>query len=490
MPNKQIFINLNVIMCILLSLVSISTLAADVYSKSNTTIIKPVTIPTGYGFPGKRKTIQTWADKWNIKKITAKAWDLWGGMTANSGQTWQGSILPVWETWCGTTETFSQQCNILSAPSRDFVNASQLTHNQTQPQHISDLRLAAFNKFNPAMANYLALSHSEPNSSSYNYTKSGSLATLNAAWPKATPIAERKVQDTPYISPNRTGSTAAIETKPVLFLVKQNQLTPVPLWQGPDYPAHTTDKKCKGVVNAGSPNADKCHPQPSTWKKCVLVDPKITKAAKSLKPATKRQISSAAKDASLSCNTYFYAPIGNIYAFAMDSSQAVAYNKVQGGNGLSAKAGDYAVLTAMHINTKEIINWTWQTFWWQPGKRDTPYSYPGSKKGMTNKVKGVWRNYAACTAYNQTQGIKSTKIHVCFNPFLETSPGIPDGLQSNCMSCHGTATVGSTISSNPPKVNSLSYPASYKTPIDFNNGEIFKDYTRTDFSWAIPVNAN
>ena len=44
---------------------------------------------------------------------------------------------------------------------------------------------------------------------------------------------------------------------------------------------------------------------------------------------------------------------------------------------------------------------------------------------MTANVKGPWRNYASCSAYNQTQGKTSTKMVVCFNPFLETSSGNP-----------------------------------------------------------------
>ena len=30
------------------------------------------------------------------------------------------------------------------------------------------------------------------------------------------------------------------------------------------------------------------------------------------------------------------------------------------------KAGDLALLVAMHVTTKELPNWTWQTFWWEP----------------------------------------------------------------------------------------------------------------------------
>jgi hypothetical protein len=204
-------------------------------------------------------------------------------------------------------------------------------------------------------------------------------------------------------------------------------------------------------------------------------------------PATPQQIASANKNSSFSCQTYLYAPISTIYHFAMDAAEAAAFNKVQIESGVTAQAGDHAVLAAMHVNTKEIINWTWQTFWWQPGQ-DPPSDFPGSKKAMTQKVSGMWRNYAMCTAYNQTRGATSGEMVVCFNPYLETSATIPDGMQSNCMSCHGTATVGSTFKRG--QIDTLSYPPDYVKPIDFNTDPRFKPFTRTDFSWAIPSDSH
>lgn len=74
----------------------------------------------------------------------------------------------------------------------------------------------------------------------------------------------------------------------------------------------------------------------------------------------------------------------------------------------------------------------------------------------------------------------------------ETFNNIPAGVTSNCLSCHGTATAaGPPVNMHP---TALSYPPSYSTPISFGEGAIpigpkFAGYTRTDFSWAIPVNA-
>ena len=128
----------------------------------------------------------------------------------------------------------------------------------------------------------------------------------------------------------------------------------------------------------------------------------------------------------------------------------------------------------MHVNTKEIVQWTWQTFWWQGGE-GPPNNFPGGIANLTDKVRNEWRNYAMCANYSQTRGKSSPEMDVCFNPYLETSCGIPSGITSNCTSCHGGAAIG----------GGTGYPPMYDKPIDFDNDPAFKGATRTDFSWAI-----
>ena len=436
--------------------------------------ITPTDIPSGYGYPGDRAQIQAWADAWEIAKITQHTWDLWAGMTADSGQTFNGSKLPYWETWCGTEEVFGGICGKAVRPGHPFKLAAQLTH-VARLKGLSgppDTQVISFNKFNPSMAQYIQAQHAGPGTAGpYNYAKVSSLIALNNAWPSNTATVDRKVEETPY-QPTTPGATgyAAIETKPVIFLVKAAGLTPMPLWLGP----------------AASTNQN--NPTPDKWTTCVLLDPAATGGADvAPMPATAAQIANKVA-MPYGCTTYLYAPLATIYSFKMDAAEAQSWNSVQT-NGGTASAGDYGVLGAMHVNSKEIINWTWQTFWWQPGQ-DAPNNFPGSKAGMTTNVQGPWRNYASCSAYNQTEGKTSTKMVVCFNPFLETSNGIPAGLSSNCMSCHGTATAAGSNN----KLKTLFYPFTYAKPISFGEGAVpidprFAGYTRTDFSWAIPGNA-
>ncbi|HEY6802032.1 MAG TPA: hypothetical protein VI306_00505 [Pyrinomonadaceae bacterium] len=437
--------------------------------------ITPQDIPAGFGYPGDRPQLQAWADAWQIDQITQHTWDMWAGMTADSGQSFNGSKLPYWETWCGTEEVFGGTCGGRTLrPGRPFRQASQLTH-IARLKGLSaqaDTQVVSFNKFNPSMSDFLKAQHAGPGTSGpYNYTSVSSLISLNQAWPANTPTVDRKIEESPYKpTVNGVEGYAGIETKPVIFLVKASGLTPMPLWLGP------------------SASTNQNNPTPNTWTTCVLLDPANPGGPDVAPvPATPAQIGQKVS-MPYACTTYLYAPLATIYSFKMDATDAAAWNSVQG-NGGTASAGDYGVLGGMHVNSKEIVNWTWQTFWWQPGQ-DTPNNFPGSKAGMTANVKGTWRNYASCTAYNQTQGKASTKMVVCFNPFLETSSGIPSGLTSNCMSCHGTATAAGSNN----KISTLSYPPDYTKPISFGEGSVpidprFAGFTRTDFSWAIPVNA-
>lgn len=439
--------------------------------------IAPVDVPPGFNYPGVRAEIETWADSWELAKITAKAWDLWAGLTSPTEQRADGVPLPVWETWCGSEEVFSKTCGKALRPARRFKNAVQLGHSGTA----SDVRLASFNKFNPPMAAYLVKAQPGPGGASYDYTQQASLAALNQAWPAGTSIAQRRVQEAPYAPPGGgQQGFSAIEIKPVLYLVKQTGLSPVPLWDGLKGAVSSDQSDCGRGATAA------CHPAPNLWTTCALVDPARRDPAEAAAPpvaATPEQIAAVPSSlaAGYSCRAYFVTPLSAVYAFTLNAQEAQEFNAAQG-NG-NAAAGDYAVLTAMHVSTKEIVNWTWQTYWWQP-HGEPPDDFPGSKKQQTSKVAGLWRNYAMCTAYNQTQGSASKEMAVCFNPYLETSSGIPDGVQSNCMSCHGTATVGSDLGSS--GIATLRYPETYVHPIDFDADPRFAPFTRTDFSWAIP----
>jgi hypothetical protein len=362
-----------------------------------------------------------------------------------------GKYLPVWETWYSSEEIFLPKANC-SKKRNNYIR----TVSTPSQFHGNDnlIQILSFNKFNMTACKFITEPH-KYNGNTYYYNSRKSLTELNDKFNKLkTALKNREISQ----FPNR-----AIETKPVFMLVKSKGLTAIPYWQGPQ--------------NSITP----INPVSSTWTNCVLFDPTSTDY---IRPATASETKSVSK--STNCKSYLYAGISQIYNFKLKTQEEVnGFNTV---NGSKATIGDYAVLVAMHVNTKEIINWTWQTFFWSGGL-SPPNNYPGDMSLQPSSLKSPWSNYAMCTAYWQ-EGLDG-KIHTCFNPYLETDvAGIPDGLNSNCMSCHGLARTEPFNNSVSPVT---SYPKNYVRKNNVGPGEYdplyFKGNTRTDFSWAISVKA-
>jgi hypothetical protein len=429
-------------------------------------VIIPQPIPPQFNFPLPAATINSWVATSNTQAIRGHAWDLWAGLTASSGQMLNGQDLPIWETWLAQEDIFPPPNTKTSAGAlfarvatrprtiRPFISPRQFHHQAAESNPAvraqnAAVQVVTFNKFDPAAAAFITAQQPGPNGQNFSYNSLASLNALNAAWPAGTSGQARAINEFPI---------EAMELKPVLRYVKATGLTPQPLWQGPS-----------GATNPTNPT-------PDTWTTCVLIDPAGTGGIRAATPAEISQAGNAG-----ACTTFLYGPLSLFYSFKLTAAEAQAFANAQGGN---PSAGDYAVLAAMHVNSKEIPFWTWQTFWWQPGN-DTPNDFPGSKAGQPTTLPAPWNNYATCANYDQTTTPGGATMQVCFNPYLETSPGIPAGITSNCMSCHGTA----RIPPPPPQVQP--YPPAYTAPISFFTDPTYfnASSTHTDFSWAVPFDS-
>ena len=81
---------------------------------SGNTVIHPVPLPTnivpGFKFPEDTATIiNGWlggytAQYFDTVSIYKHAWGIWAGLTAKSGEKWNGQDLLVYETWAGITD--------------------------------------------------------------------------------------------------------------------------------------------------------------------------------------------------------------------------------------------------------------------------------------------------------------------------------------------------------------------------------------------------
>lgn len=432
--------------------------------------IAPQNFPAGFQFPLPAATIDAWVIANDQTAIRTRAWNLWQAMGTPSGQIYNGANLPIWETWYGAEELFPANATCAQSlaqaaaarrPGRAFVDPNQFSHQPNGARRItqaaapraaapspSDFQVVSFNKFNGPFGDFVMSPQPGPAGPGlpYCYRSQASLTALAAAFANAnTPGQSRKINDFPQ---------PAIATKPVMAVVKGSGVTVLPMWQG----------------IANSTNAT--NPTPNTWRRCVVIDPALTQL-----PAGPPDPSIVPRTPNLACNQYSWALLSQLYSFQLSANEATAFNQAQPAGG--AAAGDYAVLVAMHVTTKEIPFWTWQTYYWQP-IGDTPNGFPGSKANQPSSLPSPWNNYAMCTAYSQNTPFGSNAMTVCFNPYLETSPSIPAGITSNCMSCHGVAQAG-------PNGN---YPAAYTARIPFFTDPTYftpsatNQFVITDFSWA------
>lgn len=168
------------------------------------------------------------------------------------------------------------------------------------------------------------------------------------------------------------------------------------------------------------------------------------------------------------------------------------------------------ILVAMHVTSREITRWTWQTFWWTPTPGDPHFPSSASIAAeRPSQLQGAPRNYAHCTAYSMvdppqpnTGGSNTGNSVYCYNPWLEagfipenlpdSQPGMYNGMpasndfgvQTNCMSCHAQA----RWPTNPNSTrNNPFYTGDQYIDID---GAPFNGTLKLDFAWSIQGNAN
>jgi len=163
----------------------------------------------------------------------------------------------------------------------------------------------------------------------------------------------------------------------------------------------------------------------------------------------------------------------------------------------------YGVLVGMHVTTREITRWTWQSFWWTPTPDNPPI--PSSQEIANARPPQLETppNYAMSIGYSmvlpaqpETGGQSIGESIYSFNPYLEAGFGtsatplqvsgdytyegvkVPNnvGVESNCMSCH----IQATLSGN------LEYSGDQYIDLE---GSEFDGELRLDFLWSIQSNA-
>ena len=426
--------------------------------------VTPVPLPTP-GFPLDSNTIHRWIHDPagpDTTQIRSHAWAIWAGLTQLTSQVSDSAQLPVYETWPNVEQVFNPPATAEAVgAARPFTRTLQVPRQfghsavaAVRARRAASPEVAANGKEglpNPGVRSDSALvmvtvsynTAAEGHVRSNRYYLKSTLDSLNAAFnAQKTPLANRNILNFP---------DSAVALKPTYLPISADGLTILPYWAGP------------------LASTDTALPDINTWTQCVAVDP------------TGKQVGDSVQ---VPCNTLpkVWAKVVGLdkfYHFRLNAAEATAFYQGPGSMRVShgtwigrdtVRAGDYGVLVAMHVTTKEITDWTWQTFWWTPDWQQDPRA-----KDQPASVQGVFKNYAMNTAYYMTVPPANTQNQVAFNPYLEPDLG-PQGKLSNCMTCHRAA-------------------AWNGTPYVFNGNlspsdTLFNGTTKLDFLWSIQATAH
>lgn len=438
---------------------------------------QPIQYP---GFPVPAAVIEGWIATNNTDAMRQHAWDLWGGINAITPQT-QG--WPIWETWYSGSEIGNQNSGTCAGagpvamlsgaarsagrPVHDFQVPEQFHHGRFARRNPAAAAAAAGPVFVPLQVTVKFDSDYAQFITRNHYCDSTTLWKLQESW-GTQPLMNRHIQPFP---------NTAIGLKPVFEFVNgpthNNGITLVNYW--------------KGDLSSGPSNSTNAQfPTPDTWTQCVVVN------TGSGEPPSGLQC--AVTNAPQAISPSGVVGIDQFYHFQLSAAEANSVC-VQIGTptNCSVQQGDFAILTAMHMSTKEDTNWTWQTFWWNYGT-EFPYGAPPAS------ILAPFNHYAMSAGYSMTvQNNPEGPNTLAYNPYLETGLGpTVHGVNSTCLSCHAVASFGNnpnSNSSNPPpdSPNSGSgYPAFYPGQIyDYpvtNRAAQLAFYdcmTTTDTSWFL-----
>jgi len=449
----------------LLVILGLFTLIYSCSDTSNT--IKPAEFPTHLGikdfnFPEDSNKIYTWLENQDTTSIVSHAWGIWAGLTEPTKQKYNGQPLLVFETWMGVQELAAMSAQGQVSSDVEKTNRTQLSI----PKQFVHGRLFAGQKVD---TNFTVLETVSYDPSAAHFATSNRLfnqSVLNG-----------------YTVKNGIGAVpefpnTSITTKPTYYagVPSKNGLIRVPVWV--------------------SPNPAKAFKY-TEWQQWVYADVNNNQEPnKKLVPVTtSNPTQEQIKAATCNVNDFINYKIDRVGADYLNSHQDVGTTPSR-----QFIEGDYVLLVAMHVTTKEFKNWTWQTYFWCPDPSNPPLPSSKFEAGLRPKeLKGAASHYAVSTAYamvwpNQpvTGGSDdNARPILAFNPYLEGGFGPkvfslpnkfrPDfvyGMQTNCMSCHALSTM---TGKNGYSTNQY---------IDMMDTSLFKNDVKLDFTWSIQGNIN
>lgn len=401
-------------------------------------------------------------------------WSLFAGITQPSTKAVGGP--PVFHTWYTVEETFDpapgKRTCLQRAPAIRLTLPTQLTMElngsikavlrkngvEVSPRFDPDPSLF---KLNPSQLvpedheGVVAFSHVSFNREMYEHIRDNGLYSKAQLNQRLDPAVARKPIPTPPVR--------GVSLKFSWWPVAPDRMTPVPVW---DF-----DPRFAG--DAKNP--------PTSWKRVVVVDP----VGGLLHPASVTLGGFAHDKPDVVSIDKFY----SVRLTAADAQAAMLDPRLKGAAtdvlGRELRAGDFMLMTAMHIATREFEPWVFTTFWWT----DKP-NVGSLASDMPSRVTGVWRNFVMDVSYNiNNPKTADGKSPVAYSPWLELFQ--LGGTRSQCMACHARSAYGPGVrAGSNPAIVSTSDPNGFNaTPEEPNDPNFAPGTLSLERIWTILTRA-
>ncbi len=441
----------------------------------------PKTDPN-FVFPKSETTINEWVYGNNEDAIVKHGWGLWSGLTSYVG-TVDGTQVRAFETWNTPTNMIYQTETLRSSKARS-VKKLKKAGVTGLIEKAPNLKLSIPNQFKnrPDLKGKLsnAVKAATPDDGDTNIFVSVAYnppaaqhAISNALFLQSTlnEYLKNGYTDIPDFPSN------AITIKPVYKVITAAN-TKNGIYTFPGWP--------------GTPSPAKAFPE-QDWNSCVYID--VTGSG-----TGGNTIDKGCKGRN-AANTFY------LSNFIHNKITAADAKYLRSQLSISANAGDIAILVGMHVTTREIKRWAWQTFFWTANVSN-PYLPSSSAIAalQPSSLDSAAKHYAMSVAYQMVKpaqpimgGANVGESHIAYNPHLEANfnkqvfqinraingDTYNDyGVQTNCMTCHNLAQYN-------PKVNykengganrETPYGSDYYMSLD---DPVFNNVLRLDFAWSI-----
>jgi hypothetical protein len=388
-------------------------------------------IPDGFDYPADKPAFERERKAGNMTALRRHGWMLFAGMNQ---MTPDGE--PNWRTWYRADEAFAPAGSPLASERRmtlQFTKPNQRKDAGPGPDAPRDsaLSFVLFNweNFDHIRAKKLFLK--------------SDLDRINRPYRAATPWDKRIIP--PF--PDR-----AVSLKTLWWPAAGDGKTALPVW----------DNEPTQPLDDNNPFR--------TWKRVVAVDG--TRQAAADGETADINFYDAAFPASrvVGLNRFYNVRVDEAMLAAIDANQddgvRILIRKILG---RELKIGDYILFLGFHVTTKEIDDWTWQTFWWHDRPSEGIFAAE-----RPDAVAGVWRNYLMSVVGDEVNPKEADGSPLIgFNPWLENT--FRAGTQSNCMNCHHRA--------SHPRIAFL--PVRRGAPDTAADPAFKRGRLQTDFLWSI-----